>query len=256
MFNRTNDSLRQILVVVGLVVVLLVNFLADYIPINGITTGELSDSFDVYLVPAGYVFAVWGLIYLFQILFVIYKALPSQQDNALQRKIAPWYLLNCIGNTAWILVWHYKFIGTSLIIMVVILITLIAIYTILGTGRKSAPRGETWFMRVPFSLYFAWITVATVANATTWLYSIGWDGFGLDAVIWAVIILIVTTLIECVMILRYHDLAYTAVILWAFVGIVVKNSDTAVVAVTAALMTAVIAVTFFIATVRKPSKPR
>ncbi len=253
MFGKSNDSLRQILVISGLAMVLTVNFLANFIPINGMTTGELSDNFPVYFVPAGYVFSIWGLIYLFQIAYVVYQALPAQKDNPVQRKIAPWYLVNCIGNSLWIFLWHYQRVGASLIAMIVILITLIAIYIILGTGRSSAPRNERWFLRVPFSLYLAWITVATIANVTTWLYSIGWDGFGLSDMMWGVVILLVATVIECAMVLRYHDVAYTAVILWAFIGITVKHSDTLLIAGTAALMTVLVAATFFIAQVRKPS---
>ena len=253
MFNRGNNSLRQILVISGLMMVLTVNFLANFLPIAGKTTGELSDSYSVYFVPAGYVFSIWGLIYLFQLAFIIYQALPSQKDSALQRRVAPWYLLSCVFNSAWIFLWHYQLVGASLIAMLGILVSLVAIYVLLGTGRYETTRAETWLLRVPFSLYLAWITVATVANVTTWLESIGWDGFGLSEVVWGVIILIVATLIESVMALRFRDLAYVGVILWAFVGIAVKHSDTLAIAITAGLMAVVVAAAFFIAQVRKPN---
>lgn len=57
------DKLRQIMVGLSVIATIVVNGLANALPLNGVTSGEVSNRFGVYFVPAGYVFSVWGLIY-------------------------------------------------------------------------------------------------------------------------------------------------------------------------------------------------
>ncbi len=251
MFSEQNDTQRQIAVISGLTMVLIVNALANILPINGVTTGDLSDQYDVFFVPAGYVFSIWAVIYSFLIAYIVYQALPSQKTNQLHRRIAPWFLVSCVANAGWILAWHYQFVTVSLILMLVILGTLLAIYLTLGTGQYKVTRGEQVFMRVPFSLYFAWITVATVANFTTFLTFIDWSGLGISPMMWGIIMLVVATLIEAAMALRFRDAVYVGVIVWAFVGIAVKHADTLPIAATAGVMAAAVALALFVPTRRQ-----
>lgn len=246
MFTAKNDTQRQILTISALSMVLIVNALANILPINGVTTGDLSDSFDVFFVPAGYVFSIWAIIYSFLIAYAVYQAMPSQKSNEIHRRIAPWFLVNSIANSAWIVVWHYQFVGTSLAMMLVILVTLIAIYAILGTGQYKVSRSEQILMRVPFSLYFAWITVATVANVTTFLVDRDWSGFGISPMLWGIIILVIATIIESAMVLRFRDAVYLGVVVWAFVGIAVQHADTLPIAATAGIMTVIVLAAMFV----------
>ena len=71
------DTTRQILIILSIALTLVVNVLANALPINGLNTGQISDSFDVYFVPAGYVFAIWGLIYIGLGAFAVFQALPA-----------------------------------------------------------------------------------------------------------------------------------------------------------------------------------
>jgi translocator protein len=121
-------NLRQIFVILALAGTLLVNWLANALPINGITTGEVSDSYPVLFTPAGYVFAIWGVIYLLLLGYVIYQALPAQRENPLLQKIAPWFILNTLANTVWIFFWHYQLIPITVLLMLGVLIPLIVIY--------------------------------------------------------------------------------------------------------------------------------
>ena len=241
-------TVRQLLVPIALAVVIIVNALANALPINGQTTGDISDSFPIFFVPAGYVFAIWGLIYTGLIAYVIYQSLPSQRQNRLHAQVAPWFILNCVLNSAWIFAWHYNEVGLSLVMMVGILLTLCRIYWVIGIGRISASRSELWLMRVPFSIYTAWITVATIANVTTFLYDLNWDGFGLAPDLWAVIMLIVATLVVGIVTLRHHDIAFISVIVWAFIGIAVKHSATQSIFGTSILMSIIVILVLFIET--------
>jgi hypothetical protein len=220
------DVVRQIITAVLILATLAVNGLADAVPFNGLHTGVISDRFHVLFVPAGYVFAIWGVIYIGLIAFGIYQALPSQRENPLQRRIAPWFALSCLANIAWLFLWHYLQFPLTLVAMLVLLAVLIAIYLELGVGQRPAKQTETWLVRVPFSVYLGWISVATAANITELLDYLKWRGFGLSPQAWLVVVLAAVLAIAALMSLRHRDVAFVLVILWALVGVGYKNSTT------------------------------
>lgn len=225
------DRLRQISVVLTILATLVINVLANALPINGLNTGQISDRFRVYFVPAGYVFSIWGVIYLGLIAFAIFQALPSRRDNPRLRATGWWISLGGLANSIWILLWHYEQFPLTLIAMLVLLATLIVTYLRLGIGRTAAPAAETWAVRLPFSIYLGWITVATVANATSLLDYLKWDRFGIAPEIWMVIVLAAVLVIAALMSITRRDVAYALVILWALAGIAVKHAAVAAVAI-------------------------
>ncbi|MCO5183725.1 MAG: tryptophan-rich sensory protein [Anaerolineae bacterium] len=103
-----NNALRQALVIIALGATITINALANIVPINGLNTGQISDSFDVYFVPAGYVFSIWGLIYLALAGYAIYQALPAQRNNERLRSIDGLFIASSFFNSAWIFAWHYQ----------------------------------------------------------------------------------------------------------------------------------------------------
>jgi hypothetical protein len=230
------------MVVLATIVTLVVNYLANGLPLNGQTTAQISDRFQVYFVPAGYVFAIWGVIYLGLLAYTVFQALPSQRENPAHRRTGWLYVLSGALNSAWIFAWHYNFFPLSLLIMLGLLVTLIAIYVQLGIGRTEVPAAERWMLHLPFSIYLGWITVATIANATDVLYDLGWDGWGIGGETWAVVLLVVATLITAAVLATRRDLAYAAVIVWAFAGIAVKQSGSPMVATAAVVTAAMVAV--------------
>ncbi len=234
---------RQILVVVATLLVIAVNGLAGTTLLNGQTTGQVSDKFPVYFVPAGYVFSIWGIIYLGLLAYSVFQALPSQRDNRLLVRVAPLYLLSCAANIVWLFLWQFEILPATIAVMAVLLITLIAVYLMLGTGRRRVSAAETWLVRVPFSIYLGWITVATIANATDVLYWAKWSGWGVSPVTWAVIMLAVATAIFALMSLTRGDAAFVLVAVWAFAGIAVKQSATPAVAVAAWIAAGICALT-------------
>jgi TspO/MBR family len=218
------NTIRQILVILTVIITIAINVLADALPINGQNTGAISNSFHVYFVPAGYVFAIWGLIYIGLIAYGIYQALPAQKNNLRLQAISWWVVLGGLANCAWIFLWHYEqFVGT-LGAMLILLATLIAVYLHLGSGLTKVTAGETWAVRVPFSIYLGWITVATVANITDVLNYLKWNSFGLAAQTWFLIVLVAVLAISILMSINRRDVAYILVILWALIGIGYKFS--------------------------------
>jgi hypothetical protein len=217
------DTLRQVIVVLSVLATLAVNILANALPFNGLTTAQVSDQFHVYFVPAGYVFAIWGLIYIGLIAYAVFQALPAQRENPRLRRtgypIAAAGLANCV----WLLLWHYEQFVWTLVAMIGLLILLILVYLDLGIGRTEVSKAETWAVRAPFSVYLGWITVATIANVTDVLYFLKWDGFGIGARDWTLVLFAAVILIAGLMSLTRRDIAYNLVIVWALVGIAVKQ---------------------------------
>jgi hypothetical protein len=228
-----NDKLRQAIIVVMVIATIVVNGLATTLPLNGQTTGEISDRFQVFFVPAGYVFSIWGLIYLGLVAYAILQATPAQAGNALLKSIGALFALSSLANIAWIFLWHYEQFPLTLIAMLTLLASLIVIYLRLEIGRAKVPPAERWLVQIPFSIYLGWITVATIANVTSLLDYLNWSGWGISPEVWAVIMLIAGLAIASAVSLTRGDVAYLLVLIWAFVGIAVKHQGTALVATTA-----------------------
>lgn len=234
------DTLRQVINLLAVVATLVVNGLANALPLNGHLTGEISDRFKVYFVPAGYVFSIWGLIYVGLIAFGVYQMLPSQRENPRLRRVGYWFALSCLANIVWLFLWHYERFTYTIIIMVALLGLLIGIYLRLGIGRAQVPVKEKWLVDIPFSIYLGWITVATIANASDVLDYLKWSGWGIGPEVWAVIMLIAGVGIALAMSLTRGDIAYQLVIVWAFVGIAVKQTAMPMVANAAWVMSALV----------------
>ncbi len=227
------DQVRQYINLLTVILALGVNILATALPLNGQSTGEISDRFEVIFVPAGYVFSIWGLIYLGWVAFTIFQLQPSQRENPRLRRLGYLFALSNLANAAWLFCWHYNLFGLSVLVMLTLLGLLIASYIRLNVNRSPVPRIEYWSVDVLFSVYLGWITVATVANISDWLYFVGWDGFGIPAQTWAVIMLAVASLLGLAMAWMRRDAGYLLVLVWAFIGIAIKQTGEPLVMVSA-----------------------
>ncbi len=241
---KTNTKSLQVANVVAFVAVIVVNTLASTVGLFGAQTGALSDGIPNLFVPAGLTFSVWGVIYLLLLAFTIAQArglfsVDRQAPEALAR-VGWLFVVSSAANIGWLLLWHGRLVGLSMIPMLVLLVTLAAVHVRLGTGRTRPTGAERWFFRVPFSVYLGWITVATVANATAALVTAGWNGFGLAPEVWAVAMVIAASILALLMLLARRDAAYALVVVWALAGIALKRSGDASPA-SAAVFTAAVA---------------
>jgi translocator protein len=228
-------KIRQILNIIAFIAVVGVNGLANSLPINNQTTGAISDAYPVMFTPAGYVFSIWGLIYLGLLAFVIYQALPAQRENPRLERIGYWFVWSCLFNIIWIFLWHYELLALSVVVMAGLLISLIVIYLRLEIGRTRVSTGEGLLVRLPFSIYLGWISVATIANVSVFLYDLGWDGFGTTEQIVTVVMLAIGSLLGLIMVARHREVAYPLVLAWAFAGIVVRQSEFSLVVIGASV---------------------
>jgi hypothetical protein len=238
--------LLKILNIVAFLATVATNAMANALPINGKTTGELSDLYPNLFVPAGLTFSIWGLIYLLLAIFAIYQiAAPIRSCAEFLQRIGPFFIVASAANIGWIFLWHYQRVGASLVLMLVLLASLLAAYLRLGIGVQAAPWRERLLVHLPFSVYLGWITVATIANVTVLLVHIGWNRFGASQELWTVLVLIVAALITLAVLFTRNDLFYALAILWAFLGILIKRQaldsppSRAIIVTLAAIMTAI-----------------
>ena len=250
------DRLRQLGTVVLFVVTVAVNAAANALPINGQQTGEISDRFSVLVVPAAYVFAIWGVIYVFLLLFTVFQALPSNADDPLLRDLGWLPALTGVLNTAWLLLFHYEVFVLTVPVMVALLVTLIVIHGRIWARRRDLDTIRRWVVATPFSIYLGWITGATIANVAQTLSALGFDGFGIQPELIASAVLALGLAIALTFVWRFRDAAYGLVIVWAYVGIVVKESATDLVPIVAGLGAAAVAVLVLLVLVgRLPRSP-
>jgi len=227
--TSTGRTPVKVLVVATYLTMIAVNYLANSLPLNGRRTGDVSAAYPSLFTPAGVTFSIWGVIYLLLGAHVLYQlglfrdGPESARQVALLNRVGVLFSVSSLANTAWVFAWHYDLIPLSAVLIAVILVCLALIA---DTVRGANPTvRERWLVSLPFSVYFGWTTVAVVANMTVLLVYSGWGGFGLADSLWAVIIVLVAMAIGTVTMLRNRDIAYGLVLIWAFGGILLRQTS-------------------------------
>ncbi|WP_422486923.1 hypothetical protein [Gudongella sp. DL1XJH-153] len=226
MVKRKEGVLLSIMAFVMYVVMVGTNAMANILPINGMTTGEVSDSLPNLFAPAGVTFSIWGIIYLLLGVYSIYQIIyinRGKGEGAGLKRVNIFYIITSVANSIWIYHWHHGNVGITVVLMLAILVSLIVIVL---TLRSMVTAGDKMlWATLPFSVYFGWITIATIANITALLVDIGWDGFGVTESLWTIAILIVGLMIGGATIWKLEDKAYGAVMVWAYSGILIKHTS-------------------------------
>jgi benzodiazapine receptor len=229
--------------IIAFALTVLVNGLAGSTTIlGGKSTAEISDANPTLITPAGYVFSIWGIIYILLGIFVVFQALPSQKGKGYQERIGWLFVLSSLLNIAWLFLWQFEYLSLSVVLMFLLLATLIAIYLRLNIGKSAVPLREKLAVHVPFSVYLGWITIASIANVSVTLVSVGWDGFGINQEAWATLIIIIALLITLLVVATRKDIAYGLVVIWALLGIAVKQSGNQNIVTTTEISAAVIVI--------------
>lgn len=213
----------KISVCLALAGVLLVNYLANALPINDVTTGGVSDLYPNLFTPAGFTFSIWGLIYLLLLLFAVYQLfpLPGLKIKGGADALRLYFILTCAANISWIFAWHHFMVLLSLAVMIILLALLFKISAMLD--RSKLTKAGTVFLRISFSFYFGWITVASIANLTVYMVSIDWAGLQVPADLWAASAALAGGAAASARIIRRQDTAYGLVFIWAYSGILARH---------------------------------
>lgn len=192
------------------------NYLANALPLNNKTTGELSDSFPNLFVPAGLTFSIWGIIYLLLLVYSIVQYTGSDKEAI--SGISLLFGISCILNALWIVMWHYEKLPLSLLIMIGLLVTLILI-------NNQIRNLNPGIIKASFGIYLGWICIATIANVTALLVNIHWNGFGISHEIWTIIMIFAGMLIVALSIWNLKNPFIGLSVIWAFIGIAIKRQD-------------------------------
>jgi hypothetical protein len=240
--GRVRKPALRALVLITTVAMVVGNVLAEALPLFGRGTGEVSARYPVLITPAGYVFAIWGLIYLAMLAYGLAQFRDPLASMELPDRLAVPLIVSNFANVSWLVLWHALQIAWTVPVMVVLLLSLIAAYVIARRTRPPAvPRLERWVVRGTLGLYLGWVSVATIANVSIALYAAGWQGIGISPVAWSVIVLVLGAGLALASQLVDADPVFATVFVWAFVGIAV-NTPAAVVAWTAAVLAVVIVI--------------
>jgi len=223
------------------VFMIVMNYLANALPINGKTTGQLSDFYPNLFVPAGITFSIWGVIYLLIALFCVVQFSPSNQ--VIVEKIGWLFAISSLLNGLWIVAWHYQKLPLSMLIMLGILVTLLLI----NVQLKNQPVSIT---KAAFGIYLGWICIAAIANVTALLVNYNWGAWGITEQTWTIVMIAAGLLITSITLLRLNNPFIGLSVVWAFTGIAIKrNNDYRIIFITAivalALSAIVVAVAFF-----------
>ncbi|MCM3151889.1 TspO/MBR family protein [Priestia megaterium] len=239
--------LYAVLNAIGLAITLLVNYLANAIPIGGKTTAEASAQVPTLFTPAGYAFAIWGVIYLLLTIWVIRQFFAREDQKEIYARIGIWFFLNCLLNSAWIFIFQNDYYKLSLLVMLFILGTLMIVYSIIQHSRMT-----TWFMRLPISLYLGWISVATIVNVFVVFQANGIQRLlGLNELAWTIIMLLVGAVLGIMFTLKNRDAVYPLVFIWAYIAIAVKQSGNQPIVMTVIISIVLLAIAIIVGLIKR-----
>lgn len=222
-----SDRLRQVLVVFSIISMIGMNYLSNVRAFAETTNADVSRKYQTLITPAGYAFAIWGVIFLGLLAFAVFQALPSQRENPRFRAAGPWVILNTLCNAIWSPIFNNQQIGLALVVILVMFVSLLLVMDRLRVGREMVRKRETWLARVPFSIYFGWLTVATVLNVTVFLKATAFDQSMLPESGWAAAVLVIAFVVGVFLFNRYRSAAYILVFAWAYAAIATAQKDVA-----------------------------
>ncbi len=233
-----SNIIRQWANLIAILAAFFLNVYVNIAPPNGQTIGEISNTIfkNVLITPASYAFAIWGLIYLGLISFGIYQLLPGQRENQILRRCQYFLVGASLSQIIWIFLFQYQLFTISVLAMLGILGCLICLYLNLGISYERVSKKDKWLVHHPISIYFAWISVATIVNVACALDNLGWNSSEQFAIIWTVIMLIIATVIAAIINIQKQDIAYTLVFIWALTAIAVRHLDTPFIYVTSGIL--------------------
>lgn len=213
----------------ALAATIFINYYSSAGLLNGTTVADISDKYHSLFTPAGYAFAIWGVIYLLLAGFAVYQArglFKEVKNDDFVLDIGWWFILSCLANSAWIVAWVNDFTAVSVLLISLLLISLLKIVVNTNMERWDAPFPKILLLWWPFTIYSGWVTVAVIANISAWLTKIGWQGLGISDTSWAITMIIIAGAVNLLMIWKRNMREFASVGIWALIAIGVANWDT------------------------------
>ena len=214
--------------IVAYIFMVTLNALSIILPLGGITTEGLSEKYGNPFTPIGFTFSIWSVIYTLLLIFTIipfinYFRGKEKKNKLVDKNIGFLYAISCLLNGLWILAWQYQYITLSVLVMLGLLATLIRIHIEIRKNTTALTWNDRYVTFPAFSIYLGWISVATIANIAAWTVSMEWSGWGISFINWTNIMVVVATLLGTTILLKYRDVFFTLVVIWALYGIMSKR---------------------------------
>lgn len=214
-------STLKIASIAAFIGVLVVNYLANALPINGISTGDISNKYYNEFAPAGITFSIWGIIYLLLIGTLIWQ---YKLVGVSIGKLNKWWLANSLLNIAWLFAWHYELLPLTVVLMLGILYTLVQINETI-TEDLPTNLSVKWLPQSAFGVYLGWICIATIANFTTLLVSINFNKFGLTDTFWTGAVIGIGSITAAMLVIRFKNIYIGLAVIWALAGIIIRQNQ-------------------------------
>lgn len=207
-------GIRKVLNIFAFIAMVLMNILSETLPINGVTSGQVSDMYASLFTPAGITFAIWAVIYIMLGYFTLWQVLWAKSESV--DRIGMTFVVSCALNMAWLLLWHFKMIYLATAVIIALLFVL--------NKLKNIVAGENWLVKATFGTYLAWITVASIAS----VFIIAGQLFKNFA--FSVLAQILVWVVACAVVYLVYrrlkdakDIAYALTMIWALAGIGYKH---------------------------------
>ncbi len=228
-----NTTLLRIAATLSFAGTITVNALANILPINGLNTGQVSDLYPSLFTPAGLTFSIWSVIYFLLAGFVVMSWLRS--DDKMINRVLPWFIFTCVLNMGWILAWHHLLATLSVFIMLALLSILTYIFRMLHQSDSADIKLKLWVI-LPFTVYLAWICVATIANIAAWLIALGWQGGSIPPQLWTILMMTIAAALALKVTIDYRVPFFSLVVIWALFGIYFRWHNSSYSSITIAAM--------------------
>ncbi|PRY54643.1 hypothetical protein B0I27_102413 [Arcticibacter pallidicorallinus] len=208
-----------------------VSTLSQVDAISSKNIGDVSDKYDTLFTPAGVTFSIWGVIYIALFAFSIYHIYRAFREDVLSEankdisRMGVLFIVNNIATAAWVFAWVNEQFILSVLLMLTQLVTLIVINVRLKIFNPHRSVYSKIFTHFPLGIYFAWICIATIANISSALVGLGWDGGGVSANYWTIILIAGAALVSTAVIILKKNVFFGPVVIWAFYGIILKHND-------------------------------
>lgn len=213
---------------IAVVSTIIINYLSNTEAINNTTIGEVSQDLQSLFTPAGYAFAIWGFIYVLLLGFIVYQGrslFVPVRDDEFVLKIGWWFVISCVANSAWVVLWLYGYTGLSCVFIFLLLFSLLKIVMNNDMELWDAPISVIAFLWWPFVFYSGWVSVASIANVSSYLTKMEWEGFGMSEEAWAIFMIIVALIINIVVTWTRNMREFALVGAWALIAIAYANYE-------------------------------
>lgn len=221
-------KILQVLNGVAFVSTVIINYLSNTGALNNTTIGKISRGLNSLFTPAGYAFSIWGLIYILLFGFIIYQArglFVKVKDDHFVEKTGVWFILSCLLNSAWVFAWIYEYTALSCLFIFGLLFALLKIVLNNNIQVEKTSKAIQYFVGLPFTIYSGWVTVASVANVSSYLVKIDWNGFGLSNQFWTILMINIAVLINVIILYTRKMYGFALVGAWALIAIGIANSN-------------------------------